>query len=74
MKTLHMYGDDTYMGDHTIPSPYKVKGPYVHVGDLVVPIPYKVLGDHKSHIRQEDTLHVGGPYVHVGGPYDSSSI
>ena len=24
-------------------------------------------GDHKSHIRHEDTSHVGGPFVHLGG-------
>ena len=42
--------------------------------DHTIPIPYKVWGDHKSHIRHEDTSHVKGPYVHVGRPYDTCSI
>ena len=32
------------------------------------------MGDHKSHIRHEDTSHVWGPYVYVGAPYESGSI
>ena len=28
-------------------------------GDHTIPVPYKVLADHKSHIRHEDTSHVG---------------
>ena len=31
----------------------------------MIPIPYKVLRDHKSHIRHEDTLHVGDHMVPV---------
>ena len=42
------------LGDHTIPVPYKVRR------DYMIPIPYKVCGDHKSHIRHEDTLHMEG--------------
>ena len=61
-------------GDHKIPMP--------HWGDHQIPIPFEVWetirvilqGDHKSHIRHEDTSHVGGPYVHVGEQYDTCSI
>ena len=33
----------------------------------MIPIPYKVWGDHKSHIRPEDTSHVRGPCIHMVG-------
>ena len=36
------------------------------LGDHTILIPYNIWGDHKSHVRHEDTSHVGGSYIHVG--------
>ena len=54
-------------GDHKIPMPCGETIRYqfhMRYGGTIRVI---FQGDHKSHIRHEDTSHAGGPYIHVEG-------